>query len=85
MDKVIYSLCALSAFAAAWLLLRAYVRTHHRLLLWSGLCFAGLTATNVLLVLDKFVFTSVDLAPWRLLLGLVSVLMLVAGLILESD
>jgi hypothetical protein len=84
-DKAIYALCAFSAFAAAWLLLRAYVRTHHRLLLWSGLCFAGLTATNVLLVLDKIVFTSVDLAPWRLLVALVSVLLLVGGLILESD
>lgn len=85
MDKAIYALCAFSALAAATLLLRAYVRTRYRILLWSGLCFAGLTATNVLLVLDKVVFTEVDLTPWRLLIGLVSVLLLVGGLILESD
>jgi hypothetical protein len=84
-DKAIYALCAFSALAAAALLLRAYVRTRHRILLWSGLCFTGLTATNVLLVLDKVVFTEVDLTPWRLLIGLVSVLLLVGGLILESD
>lgn len=85
MEKIIYALCAFSAFAAATLLLRAFLRTRLRLLLWSGLCFAGLTLTNVLLVLDKVVFTEVDLTPWRLVIGLVSVLLLVGGLILESE
>lgn len=85
MAQAIYTLCACSALAAAVLLLRAYFGTRLRMLLWSGLCFAGLTATNVLLVLDKVVFTTIDLTTWRLAIGLVSVLMLVAGLILEAD
>jgi hypothetical protein len=85
MEKTLYALCAVTALAAAALLLRAFARTRLRLLLWSGLCFAGLTATNVLLVLDKVVFTQVDLTSWRLLIGLVSVLLLVGGLILESE
>jgi len=85
MEQAIYTLCALTALAAAILLLRGYWRTQSRMLLWSGLCFAGLTATNVLLVLDKVVFTAVDLSPWRLLIGLISVLLLVVGLIVETE
>ncbi len=85
MEKAIYGLCALSAFAAATLLLRAFFKSRFRILLWSGLCFVGLTATNVLLVLDKVVFTEIDLTPWRLLIGLISVVLLVGGLILESE
>lgn len=85
MDKIIYALCALTAVATAGLLLRAYLRTRFRLLLWSGLCFVGLTVSNVLLVLDRIVFQSTDLAIWRLSASFVAVLLLVAGLILESD
>jgi hypothetical protein len=85
MDKATYGLCALTAFACAALLLRAHFRTRFKLLLWSGLCFAGLCLNNVLLVLDKLVFLDTDLSPWRLTLGLVSVLLLLAGLILEAD
>lgn len=85
MDKLIYTLCALTAAAAAGLLLRAYLRTRFRLLLWSGLCFVGLTLSNVLLVLDRFVFPQTDLSTWRLASGLVAVLLLVGGLILEGD
>lgn len=85
MDKLIYTLCALTAVTVAGLLLRAYLRTHFRLLLWSGLCFVALTVSNVLLVLDRVVFVGTDLATWRLAAGLVGVLLLVGGLILEGD
>jgi hypothetical protein len=85
LDKLIYTLCALTALGCAWLLLRAYRRTHARLLLWSGLCFAGLTANNVLTVLDRLVFTEVDLLLPRLALGLVAVLVLLVGLVMEGD
>ncbi|CAG1014454.1 hypothetical protein BURC_00696 [Burkholderiaceae bacterium] len=84
MDKLIYSLCAMTAAAAAVLLLRSYLRTRFRLLLWSGLCFAGLTVNNVLLVLDRVVFTAVDLSTWRLAVALASVLLLLYGLIMEG-
>lgn len=83
MQEAIYSLCALTALACAALLLRSYARTRFRLLFWSGLCFCGLTATNVLLVLDRLVFTEVDLSTWRLVLSLLSVLVLLGALLLE--
>lgn len=62
---------------------RSYVRTRFALLLWAGLCFAGLTVNNVLLLLDKAVYPDVDLSPWRAVVGLVSMLLLVVGLVTE--
>ena len=86
MAALIYTLCALTAALAAWLLLRGYRRTRFRLLLWSGLCFAGLTVNNVLLVVDRLVFpTEVDLGLLRLFTALGAVLLLVVGLVLEHD
>ena len=85
MGKLVFLLCALTAFACTWMLLRAWLRSRARLLLWSALCFAGLTANNVLLVLDRLVFTSIDLSTWRLVIALMAVLLLVTGLVLEDD
>ena len=85
MDKLIFGLCSLTAGLCAWMLLGTYLRTRFRLLLWSGLCFVGLTANNLLLFIDRYVLTSVDLSIWRLLLGLVAVLLLLSGLILEGS
>lgn len=86
MADLIYTLCALTAALAAGLLLRSYRRTRFRLLLWSGLCFAGLTLNNVLLVVDRLLFpTQVDLSLPRLLTALGAMLLLVAGLVLEQD
>ena len=85
MDKLIYGLCALTAMACAGLLLRSYFATRFRLLLWSGLCFVGLTLNNVLLVLDQLVFTEADLSTWRLVVALGAILFLLYGLIVESN
>lgn len=85
MAPIIYSLCAAASLTCAWLLLTAYGRSHFRLLFWSGLCFAGLTVNNVILVLDRFVFTQIDLTTIRLATGLAAVLLLLFGLIWEKD
>jgi hypothetical protein len=82
---IIYGLCALTAALCTVLLLQAYRRGGYRLLLWSGLCFAGLTLTNLLLVIDKLVLPDVDLAPWRTLLSLVAMTVLLYGLIWDSE
>lgn len=85
MAQTVYALCALTALACAWLLLRSYAVHRTRLLLWSGLCFVGLTLNNVLLVLDRVVFTDVDLSILRHATSLVAMLLLVYGLMLEDD
>jgi hypothetical protein len=53
--------------------------------LWSGLCFAGLTLNNVLLVLDKLVFPLIDLSVSRTLIALLSMMILLYGLIWDSE
>ncbi|MBX3619157.1 MAG: hypothetical protein KF891_04085 [Rhizobacter sp.] len=85
MDKFIYALCALTAAACTTLLLRSYLRTRFRLLMWSAACFAGLTLNNVLLVLDRVVFPTVDLSMWRVSTALAAVVLLLCGLIFESN
>jgi hypothetical protein len=85
MAAIIYSLCALTAALCSYLLLHAYARGRYRLLLWSGVCFAGLTFNNVLLVLDKLVFTDVDLSAWRTLIALVAMMILLYGLIWDAE
>ena len=85
MAAVIYALCAVTSLVAAALLWREYARTRYRILFWSALCFAGLTANNVVLVLDRFVYTDIDLTLFRLGTASVALLLLLFGLIWESD
>jgi hypothetical protein len=85
MAAMIYGLCALTALICTALLLRAYRSGGYRLLLWSGLCFAGLTANNLLLVLDKLVFTAVDLSLWRTLAALLAMSVLLYGLVWDTQ
>lgn len=85
MAPIIYLLCAVAAFLCAVLLLRAYRRGRYRLLLWSGLCFAGLTLNNLILVIDKLVLTGGDLSIWRTSVALVAMAVLLYGLIWEAE
>lgn len=86
MAPVIYSLCALTSFACCVLLWRGWRAGGNRLLLWSALCFAGLTVNNLLLVIDKVVLpTEVDLYAARLLSALVAVSLLLFGLVWEEE
>jgi hydrogenase/urease accessory protein HupE len=85
MAAAIYTLCALTAALCAYLLLHAYRRGGYRLLLWSGLCFVGLTLNNVLLVIDKVMLPLVDLSIWRTLMALAAMMVLLYGLIWDTE
>ena len=85
MSAVIYSLCALTAFACAVLLIRSFRLSRSPMLFWSAACFAGLTLGNVILVVDRVVLPTVDLSIARLSVALVSVVLLIYGLIMEGD
>ena len=85
MVGVIYALCALTAAACAWMLLRTFARSGYKLLLWGGLCFVGLTLNNVLLIVDKFLVPYVDLSTWRLVLALLASVVFLYGLIWDSE
>jgi len=81
---LIYLLCALTALLCAILLLRAYARSRYRLLLWSGLCFAGLTVNNIILVLDKVVLPEIDFSLARSMAALLAMAVLIYGLIFDE-
>lgn len=85
LQLVVNVLGTLVAGLCAVLLLRAYGAVRKRLLLWSGLCFAGLCASNGLVVADLFVVPDIDLYRWRLAVAAVAMLVLVYGLVFESD
>lgn len=85
MAALTYSLCALTALLCTVLLLAGYRRSHYKLLLWSGLCFAGLTLNNLLLVLDKVLLPEFDFSLWRSLAALCAMMILLYGLIWETE
>lgn len=82
---IVYSLCAMTALVCSYLLLQAYRRSGYRLLLWSGICFAGLTVNNLFLVFDKLVFPDLDLSLVRTSVALVSMAILLYGLIWDTQ
>jgi hypothetical protein len=86
MAPFVYGLCALISLLCAVLLLRGYVRGRQRLLLWSGLCFAGLTTSNIILFIDLVLLpAAVNLYLLRLVLAAAAMLLLLYGLVWESE
>jgi hypothetical protein len=76
----------LTTLLCAVLLLRGYAQSRAKLLLWSGLCFAGMTVSNALLFVDLVVLTDgTDLYLLRLATAAVAMLLLLYGLVWESD
>ena len=85
MGALIYSLCAFAAATCAFLLLQSYRRGGYRLLLWSGLCFVGLTLNNLILVADKVIVPHIDLSLWRTSVALAAMTVLLYGLIWDAE
>jgi len=86
MAEVVYALGALLTLVCSVLLLRGYQQGRQRLLLWSALCFAGLTISNVLLFVDLVILTTqVNLYQLRLGTAAFAMLLLLYGLVWESE
>jgi hypothetical protein len=86
MAEVVYVLCFLTSLACAWLLLRGFSKTRTRLLLWTGLCFAGMAVNNAVLFLDRVVLPeSADMFWPRILPILAGLGCLLYGLIWEAE
>jgi hypothetical protein len=85
MAQTVYLLCALTSLVCTILLARAYRASRVRLLFWSILCFAGLTAANVLLFIDLVIMAGgSDLVAWRTGVTLAAVGALLYGLIVDA-
>jgi hypothetical protein len=82
--KAVYILCALTSLAAAVMLLRGYARSRVRLLMWAGLCFAGLVANNVVLYVDLVHLPDHDLLLWRNAAALAAMGCMIVGLVWDE-
>jgi hypothetical protein len=85
MAIAIYSLCAITSLISSWLLSRAYWHTRSRLLLWSAISFAGLTMNNLALWVDKLLLPETDLSVLRTAIALVAMMILLYGLVWETE
>lgn len=85
MGPAVYILGAFTSLACGILLLRSYGRVKKKLLLWSGLCFIGLAVSNLLIFVDLVIFPDVDLYRLRLGTSAIAMLLLLYGLIWESE
>ena len=85
MAVLIYALCSITALICAVMLLLGSRRTGSRMLFWSGLCFAGLAFTNLVVVVDALhVFPHENFSSLRLGSALVALMLLLYGLIFEE-
>jgi hypothetical protein len=82
--KTIYLLCAAASLVVALMLLRQYLKSRTRLLLWSLVCFTGLAANNVLVYIDLVVYTGVDLSVYRSAAGAAAMAAMLYGLVWET-
>jgi hypothetical protein len=84
MAETVYVLGAICSLSCAVLLFRQYQLSAQRLLLWSALCFFGLTVTNVFVFIDLVLVPDVDLHLLRWSITAASLSAMLFGLIWES-
>jgi hypothetical protein len=82
----VYFLCFLASACCGWMLVRSYLSSRTKLLLWSAACFVLLALNNLFLFIDLVLLPkAVDLGIIRNLLGLSAVATLLYGFIWELD
>lgn len=84
MVLAVYALCVATSLTCAALLIRAYRRSPVPLVLYTALCFVGLAANNVLLLVDSLIGPNIDLEIWRKLPAIAGVVLLLYGCVFES-
>ena len=82
--KTIYLLCAATSLLVATMLMRQYLKTRTRLVLWSVISFAGLAVNSVLVYVDLVMYTGVDLSMYRSAAGAFAMAVMLYGLIWET-
>lgn len=82
---VVYFLCFATSAGCGGLLVRSYVRTRTRLLLWTAACFVLLGINNFLVVIDLVFLPHVDLTLMRLFATVAALAVLLYGFIWELD
>lgn len=81
----VFLACAITSVLCVVLLVRGWLATRSRLLLWSSLGFVGLALNNIILVVDRLVIPGTDLALARAAAAFLGVLVLLTGCIWDAD
>jgi hypothetical protein len=85
MAATVYVLCTLTSSLCAALLLREHRKTASRLLLWSGLSFTALAASNAMVFVDFVVMPTIDLSLFRGAVFCLATVLLLYGLVRDTD
>jgi hypothetical protein len=85
MGPAIAVLGAIVSICCGLLLLRRYFEAQRKLLLWCAFCFLGLALSNLLDFVDLVLVPYADLYRFRLAAAALSMLLLLYGLIWESE
>ena len=80
----VFILTCVTTLLCAVLLLRGYAHSRMRLLLWSGLCFTGLSIHYLFVISDLLLFPKTDFYSYRTGSAAISMALLIYGLIWES-
>lgn len=81
---LLYAVAILTSLLCTILLWRGWRQRGFRLLLWSAVCFAGLTVNNLILFVDLVLLPDLDLRPLRLAASLVGILAMLWAFLAEE-
>jgi hypothetical protein len=82
---LVYLFCFLTCAVCAGLLVRSWLKTRTRLLLWIAVSFVLLAVNNFFLLADTTLFPSIDLGIYRTVSAVAAVSVLIFGLIWEAE
>jgi hypothetical protein len=82
---LVYILCFVTCAVCALLLVRSWVKTRTRLLLWVAVSFVFLAINNFFLFADTTLLPDIDLSPFRIGSAVVAVTILIFGLVWEAE
>jgi hypothetical protein len=82
---LVYALCVITCVGCALLLLRAWLKTRVRLLMWAAAAFTLLAFNNFFLFADVILLPDIDLSAYRFGAAILGVATMIVGFIWESE
>lgn len=83
---LVYILCFVTCAVCTGLLVRSWMKTRTRLLLWTAVSFVFLAVNNFFLFVDTTLMPpEVDLSFFRVTAGIAAISVLIFGLIWEAE
>ena len=82
---LVYMFSFVTCADCAALLVRSWLKTQTRLLLWIAISFTLLAVNNFFLFADTTLFPAVELGPYRTISAVAAVSVLIFGLIWEAE